>query len=179
MDLDRFLADMEGGCNLFVGIMLKATHGEDTLPHRRHIRDNLLEVVFEGTGILPALRFGSRLGAVLHDVLLIDILDHVVLAVVEEDMLGSREEVAKCRLLITETVPVFPQTNEGLLHNLLGEVRIPAGQAQGKAIDMAAIRVVQLLKLPLAGGCSIIAEYAHSMNMTVEMGTSPIRGVIF
>jgi hypothetical protein len=44
---------------------------------------------------------------------------------------------------------------------------------------MAAIRVVQLLKLPLAGGCSIIAEYAHSMNMTVEMGTSPNRGVIF
>ena len=179
MDLDRFLTDMEGGCDLFVGLVLEATHGKDTLPHRRHARDNLLEVVFEGTGVLPALRFGSRLGAVLHDVLLIDIPDHVVLAVVEEGMLGSREEIAESRLLITETVPVFPQAYKGLLHNLLGEVRIPAGQAQGKAIDMAAIRVVQLLKLPLAGGCSIIAEYTHSMNMTVEMDTSPNRGVIF
>ena len=114
-----------------------------------------------------------------HDVLLIDILDYVVLTVVEEGMLGSREEIAESRLLITETVPVLPQAYKGLLHNLLGEVRIPAGQAQGKAIDMAAIRVVQLLKLPLAGGCSIIAEYAHPRNMTVEMDTSPNRGVIF
>ena len=179
MDLDRFLTDMEGGCDLFVGLVLEAAHGKDTLPHRRHARDNLLEVVFEGTGVLPALRFGSRLGAVLHDVLLIDIPDHVVLAVVEEGMLGSREEIAESRLLITETVPVFPQAYKGLLHNLLGEVRIPAGQAQSKAIDMAAIRVVQLLKLPLAGGCSIIAEYVHSRSMTVEMDTSPNRGVIF
>ena len=85
----------------------------------------MLEI--EGTGVLPALRFGSRLGAVLHDVLLIDIPDHVVLAVVEEGMLGSREEIAESRLLITETVPVFPQAYKGLLHNLLGEVRIPAG----------------------------------------------------
>lgn len=57
MDLDRFLADMEGGCDLFVGFVLEATHGEDTLPHRRHIRDDLLEVVFEGTGVLPVFGF--------------------------------------------------------------------------------------------------------------------------
>lgn len=57
MDLDRFLADMEGGCDLFVGLMLKAAHGEDPLPHRRHIRDNLLEVVFEGTRVLSIFGF--------------------------------------------------------------------------------------------------------------------------
>lgn len=179
MNLDRFLADIERGGNLFVGFVLKAAHGEDPLPHRGHIQDNLFEVVFKGSRILTVLGFRGSLRVVLHDVLLIDILDHVMLAIVKEDMFGCGEEVAESRLLITQAVPVFPQTDECLLYNLFCKVRISAGEAQGETIDMAAIRVVQLLKLPLAGGFSIIAEYAHSIRMTVEMGTSPNRGVIF